>query len=646
MAQHIVGQWYFLAEPWNWPPLVSHRMADTAVSLTDSIPLTILLAKLFQPWLPKGFETVTIWLTLCWMLQPVAAIYALRGLGEKRLLPALAIAVMAISMPTFIFRIGHAALCGHFLILLMVGLYFRLCAGPRLSLLLAGCVLTVLSLLIHPYLMVMVASLFLAVPVTLKLRGDKGWRKCAAAVVLTGALVVLTGSGASLWGAKSDGGYGHYSMNLLAPFYPASSALLPNRGIGAIDMTGGQYEGFQYLGAGLLLLLIVLAFSVSKRTEWHHFVHGGWRRHGGLLLACLCLILLAISHTWYLGPYRLLVIIPQPPGFLQQIRASGRLFWPVAYTLLPVSIAAIAAWKGIYRHTIGMALIILAAGLQFLDTSQLRAGVRTETHQQVASPFDSIKLREILAGQNRLNIYMPARCWNNDINDLMQVLWVAAQVPIAVNTMYTARTNNAAGCSLDAAGGATLATGEVKLFLPNHQASAFLVDHAAEQCRALGALGVCTADTARLEGLPAIRLPHAISGERLPASAGHMLSTLLVQGWLEPAGWGTWSVGPQADLLLPAIGNGALHLVVQAQGFAPVSGGTQHVTVLQNGVPVAEWDLTDMQIKTYQAELPPVTGLRRLTFRIARPISPTERQSWSFDGQIGFGLEAVTVSER
>ncbi|APH58507.1 DUF6311 domain-containing protein [Granulibacter bethesdensis] len=621
-------------------------MADTAVSLTDSIPLTILLAKLFQPWLPKGFETVTIWLTLCWILQPVAAIYALRGLGEKRRLPALAIAVMAVSMPTFIFRIGHAALCGHFLILLMVGLYFRLCAGPRLSLLVAGCVLTVLSLLIHPYLMVMVASLFLAVPVTLKLRGDKGWRQCAAAVALTGGLVVLTGYGASLWGAKSDGGYGLYSMNWLAPFYPTGSALFPNHEMATIDGTGGQYEGFQYLGAGLLLLLFFtilprLAPSCLRRLVW-----GGWRRHGGLIAACLALTILALSHEWYVGHHRIAILLPHPPAVLQQIRASGRLFWPVSYTLLPVSIAAIAAWKGTCRPMFGMALIVLAAGLQFLDTTQLRAGVRAESHQQVASPFDSTKLRTILAGQSRLNIYMPARCWNNDISDLMQVLWVAAQTPIAVNTMYTARTNTAAGCSLDAAGGSTLARGEVKLFLPHHQAAAFLVDHAAEQCRALGTLGVCTADTARIEGLPAIELPHATSGERLPASAGHMLSTLLVQGWLEPAGWGTWSVGPQADLLLPVIGDGALHLVVQAQGFAPVSGGSQHVTVLQNGASVAEWDLTDMQIKTYQAELPPVTGLRRLTFRIAHPISPTERKSWPFDSQIGFGLEAVTVSER
>jgi len=44
---------------------------------------------------------------------------------------------------------------------------------------------------------------------------------------------------------------GSAAMNLLSPFVPQKSGLLP--GVGGIrDATGGQYEGFNYLGLGLL----------------------------------------------------------------------------------------------------------------------------------------------------------------------------------------------------------------------------------------------------------------------------------------------------------------------------------------------------------------------------------------------------------
>ena len=47
----------------------------------------------------------------------------------------------------------------------------------------------------------------------------------------------------------ADIGWGHYSMNLLSPIWPAHSGLFgPNRP--DMDATGGQYEGFNYLGAG------------------------------------------------------------------------------------------------------------------------------------------------------------------------------------------------------------------------------------------------------------------------------------------------------------------------------------------------------------------------------------------------------------
>ena len=68
------------------------------------------------------------------------------------------------AMPAWIGRFGHAALCGHFLLLVGLGLYLRLVARPTPGLWLAGLALQVAALLVHPYLAAMTLALLGAVP--------------------------------------------------------------------------------------------------------------------------------------------------------------------------------------------------------------------------------------------------------------------------------------------------------------------------------------------------------------------------------------------------------------------------------------------------------------------------------------------------
>ena len=66
-------------------------------------------------------------------------------------------------------------------------------------------------------------------------------------------------------------------MNLLSPIVPQDSGLFPGVG-GLIDATGGQYEGFNYLGVGLLLAsLLVLPAEVG-------WLRRNLRRHVSLLV--------------------------------------------------------------------------------------------------------------------------------------------------------------------------------------------------------------------------------------------------------------------------------------------------------------------------------------------------------------------------
>ena len=56
-----------------------------------------------------------------------------RSAAERRLLPNLAVALIAASIPTLLLRHFHPALCSHFLILIALGLYFRITRGAKVG---------------------------------------------------------------------------------------------------------------------------------------------------------------------------------------------------------------------------------------------------------------------------------------------------------------------------------------------------------------------------------------------------------------------------------------------------------------------------------------------------------------------------------
>nr|MCU0944099.1 DUF6311 domain-containing protein [Rubritepida sp.] len=181
-AQHAIAQRHFLAGPWGWPLLEVATLQGVNLAFLDGIPALALPLKLFAAWLPPGFHGIGLFYALAWILQPVAAVWALRGAGVRGFWPALAVAAMASAMPAFIMRFGHAALCGHFVVLVALGLYLRLLAAPRAWALAVP--FQVLALLIHPYLALMSLALLGAVPLTLLLRGDAAWWRAALGVAV------------------------------------------------------------------------------------------------------------------------------------------------------------------------------------------------------------------------------------------------------------------------------------------------------------------------------------------------------------------------------------------------------------------------------------------------------------------------------
>ena len=630
-ATSITGQRYFLGAPWAWPLLRAPLLAapaGTNVALTDSIPLALLALKPFRAWLPAGASVSQVWLALVLGLQPAAAVFALRQTGERRLLPAMAVALLVLSLPTLLHRYGHKALCTHAAILLALGLYFRLVSARRGWAAALG--LMAACLLIHPYILALSAAVLAAVPLTLLLRGDRSWVG-AALTFLAG----MAGCGMLAWvlgfgGSHPAFGFGYYSMNLLGPFLPTGSSLFPTL---AFDATGGQgWEGFQYLGAGVLVLMTAAMVQAMRgRAE-------GWRRHAGLLLILLGLGVFALSNRVYIGPFHLFDL-PPVPAMLAQFRATARFFWPVAYVIVVAGVAIVARS---FPPRIAAALLVAAIMAQWVDTSGLRAELRRHARQGDPWEIDAAALRPVFAAHRQLTLWPTFACGAMaDHADEVQTVLLASETLMRTNTVATAREWGEAECDAVRTLGQTLQPGELRVM--THPADAWLVPDAANACARDGAMVLCSANAAALANLPPLA-PPALPAGRLVQFPDPVFAQTLGPGWSQAGPGGVWTEGSRATLEVAR--SNATSLTLDVVGLAPSAGEMQDVTVWVNGRALPTQRLPDLTPSQMTVPLPNdgQTAVN-LAIQVAHPTRPLDRGMSGDARSLGLLLRSLRMND-
>lgn len=156
-----------------------------------------------------------------------------------------------------------------------------------------------------------------------------------------GMIIGVLGNGIS----PSRDGYGVYSMNMNAIVNPTScgqytwSVLLKVH-----PQILGNYDGFNYLGGGILIFIILLTI-LTILLKKQHFVFEIIKRHIFLVIICIFLMCFAISNVVTFNDL-ILCTIPLPEliaSICGIFRASSRLFYPVYYTLFCFLI--ILLWK-------------------------------------------------------------------------------------------------------------------------------------------------------------------------------------------------------------------------------------------------------------------------------------------------------------
>ncbi|MGD9905246.1 MAG: DUF6311 domain-containing protein [Vicinamibacterales bacterium] len=435
---HYFGWHYFRHEPWHWPPGTItgyYAPLGSSIGLTDAIPLAAYLLKPWSALLPAYVQYIGAWWLLCFTLQ--GALGA-RLVGRATTTVGLQVlgGLLFVLVPTLLARVGHAALCSHWLIL-----WALLVATRRADQRLQPAEWAGLGLcagLIQPYLAAMALPLLLAIAVDS--RGAPPRRRIAAPAAALAATVagwwlsglfVLDGDG-----SLGAGGLGYYSMNLLAPVTPGGwSRLLP-----AVPVAGdGQvYEGFHYLGLGLLALVVIAAVLARRRQPAAPRLVGP-----AVTVTALLMTVFAVSPVVTLGA-RVLVDV-NGPWFapLAAFRSSGRFFWPLTYLLVLWAVTTVIRRT---RPVAAGLLLTAAVAVQFYDLAPAhaarRATARDPAFQEWPRRFASAEWAS--AGVHRHLVLVPPPQCGDAFLPYEPVLRLAADLGMTVNVGVIARGDDGA----------------------------------------------------------------------------------------------------------------------------------------------------------------------------------------------------------
>ena len=323
----------------------------TSVIVTDSNPLFCLIFKLLDPVLPIHFQFNGLWILLSYLLIVLFATLISWKLSESIPL-TIAAAGIAVLNPVILQRaLIHDTLTAHWLILASIYLFIN---GDKKWNPIGWFILTEITLLVHIYFLPMIAFVlclqFIRMLITKK--------HFTRIIVILFVFCFALGFGYYLFGYNyilpQSGSFGELSLNLNSFINPdGTSYFLQSR-----PELPLQYEGYNYWGAGLLLLVCISIVVSGKRIM----------RLIPYIIPTFLLILISASHIGYfdLQPVYQLEIPEKIISLLSVFRSSGRLVWPIYYLVLFYALVCLSDKKG---NKFSNIIFLACLMLQFIDLS-------------------------------------------------------------------------------------------------------------------------------------------------------------------------------------------------------------------------------------------------------------------------------------
>jgi hypothetical protein len=679
---YYIGWSFLRSDPdWHFPLGWTYRLGyplGVSIAHLDANPLVAVLLRPFDATLPQPFQFFGLYLAFSIALLYYFGYRLTTNLCKGDRLIGLIGGVLIARAPAVTWRFfGHYALASHWLV--VAGLYFFLRPADKLEArryLWPQAAVVTIAAAINPYLTMMCLLIAAAAAFRLLLERRIGILTAigfgtSLAVLTMVPMVVL---GFVILGYDGDayraGGYGLFSMNLLSPIDPFASWTIDPLASNSIFLKGqptatpGQYEGYNYLGLGVLILLTAGLLGLRRQLA-------ETPKSVVLPLVALCLVCTLAAASTKLTFGGQIILNPElPPGLtntLSILRVSGRLFWPVHYLLIALSVALIYR---IAPRPESLIIIPVALCIQMLDLSGLRAAIRASNSRQYASPLRDAEWQRLGQTHQHLVVLPAWQCGNMDSLPQASRLYavfgrLAIEQHLTLNTYYAARytptqiefhcrtlPDQVAAGNLDPSTAYVIDDQILFALSRSGQTSHY--------CRKVDDYALCTHEADRhgtdeklINAQTSLHTyetsPHTyVPGMSIEFNSGGNSNNYVASGWSDPDPHGRWSVGMAGGTIVLKV-RSTDTLFVSADAFALVKPDRNRIFhVLVNGTQVAIWAFTPGQrdVKRYAiipANLMTSSGMLDISFvpdEVIVPGSGDERQLG-----IGFKRLIITTSD-
>ena len=439
-ATSLIGFYAFAQDEWRWPLLHTRTINPpngVNIYFTDSVPIAAIVGKILYKSTGVIFPYIGPWILFCYIVSAGVSFHIFLQL-KIPLLSAFLASILMVLLPAFLLRYIHIGLTAQFTIIISILAYIRFTSRSSRLEVIMWTALTGLFVFLNPYLLAMSSAMIFAGLF------DAWHRKRISApiVALSLAFLALTVIGSAfacgLIGSDTPlprvGGFGIYSMNLLSPIVPQFSSFSSRQSF--LDYTGGQYEGFNYLGAGVILLTVISA-GLGRG-----YIFGAIRSRPFVGIVVFVLITYAASDVIYLGSiqiaslhYHELPII----GMITSIfRGSGRFFWPVGFLIVIFSVWALS--RSVTRANLSTILMAIIC-IQLFDLRPFFDYLRSNTVTGI-SYYEKETLTSTISKFEEVLFYPGFFCGSReDFDRVLEIQLISAKLNKPFNGAYINRGN-------------------------------------------------------------------------------------------------------------------------------------------------------------------------------------------------------------
>lgn len=444
LKQHYLGWCHYRITPWHFPlGMIDSLSYPTSVSMlwTDSIPIFSIVFKLFRSILPETFQFFGLFACLSFGLQGGIATLLIRKFTDNLYVCLVMSVVFIWSFPILQRTFYHTSLCAQWIILLSLLLWFSdIYKRSTVSKAMIWGAMGMLCVFIHSYFLPMVACIMCG-SLLEELIIKKKITPIIASIGSFGlcSLISLYVIGAFAGNVSLDYGIGQFEMNLNSLWNSLGEGRLL-KGLPLYFDT--QYEGFGYLGAGMIVLgfvfmgIILFEIYISHKNKIYIVelikMHP---RKSIVFLVCTIFLLVAACPNISLG--NILILHIPYPKFINSIlgifRSNGRFVWPVMYIIIIASVAVIS--KKFKKQTVSL-LISFCLLLQLVDLSTMisqKREIYSDGDKSYTSIWDTGEINQVIDHYDHFILML------NDNDLVMTTAYYAYANNMTLNRYYYAR---------------------------------------------------------------------------------------------------------------------------------------------------------------------------------------------------------------